>query len=183
VLFLGRMTPLKGGDLLVRAIARAQERLGRSLRLVMAGVGPSLDSWRTLARTCGIDAHFPGWVSGAVRDGLIRDAALLAVPSRWPEPFGLTGLEAAARGVPAVAFAVGGIAEWLHDGINGLLVRDVNAAALGDAVAAALGDAAHYETLRQGARRIAREFTLDRHLSTLERVLESAAMIRVAHAT
>ncbi|HET7617670.1 MAG TPA: glycosyltransferase family 4 protein [Vicinamibacterales bacterium] len=183
VLFLGRMTPLKGGDLLVRAVARAQDRLGRSLRLVMAGVGPSLESWRTLARTCGVDAQFPGWVSGAVRDRLIREAALLAVPSRWPEPFGLTGLEAAARGVPAVAFAVGGITEWLHDGINGILVPDVHATALGDAVVAALADAQRYETLRQGARRVAREFTLDRHLSHLERVLETAAMIPVAHGT
>jgi glycosyltransferase involved in cell wall biosynthesis len=183
VLFLGRMTPLKGGDLLVRAVARAQERLGRPLRLVMAGVGPSLGSWRALARTCGVDAQFPGWVTGAVRDALVRDAALLVVPSRWPEPFGLTGLEAAAHAVPAVAFAVGGIAEWLRNGINGILVRDVNATALGDGVAAALGDPLRYESLRRGALRIAREFTLDRHLSHLERVLESAALMPVAHAT
>ena len=101
VLFLGRMTPLKGGDLLIEAIAQASRRLGRALRLTLGGDGPERERWQTLARRLGIDARFPGWLDEAGRDAAIRRATLVAVPSVWPEPFGLTGLEAASMGVPA----------------------------------------------------------------------------------
>ena len=61
------------------------------------------------------------WLSEAAADALDR-ADLLLVPSLWPEPFGMVGVEAARRGVPSVAFAVGGIPEWLIDGATGTLV-------------------------------------------------------------
>ena len=46
---------------------------------------------------------------------------LLVVPSVWPEPFGSVGPAAAQHGIPAAAFAVGGIPQWLHEGVNGHL--------------------------------------------------------------
>ena len=48
-------------------------------------------------------------------------ADLLVVPSLWPEPFGLVGLEAARHRLPVAAFAVGGIPDWLRPGVNGYL--------------------------------------------------------------
>ena len=56
----------------------------------------------------------------AVR-ALLASAGLLVVPSLWPEPFGLVGFEAAAHGVPVAGFRVGGIPEWLIDGVTGHL--------------------------------------------------------------
>jgi glycosyltransferase involved in cell wall biosynthesis len=138
VLFLGRMTPLKGPDVLLRAIAtHAPDR-----RVTFAGDGPERLRLQQLAGSLGIRARFPGWVSGAARDALLRDAAVLAVPSVWPEPFGLVGLEAAAFGTPAVAFNTGGISEWLTDGVNGRLVAaSRGSAGLGETMAALLNDA------------------------------------------
>jgi glycosyltransferase involved in cell wall biosynthesis len=119
LLYMGRMTSLKGGDVLVRAAAIANRTLRTPLTLVMAGDGPEQERWQRIARESGVDARFPGWVTGPERTARLRDASVLAVPSLWPEPFGLVGLEAAVHGVPAVAFNVGGIAEWLRDGENG----------------------------------------------------------------
>ena len=51
----------------------------------------------------------------------MKNMDLLVVPSVWPEPFGLVGPEAAHHGVPSAAFAVGGIPEWLVDGVSGHL--------------------------------------------------------------
>src|SRR5438034_1221443 len=63
-----------------------------------------------------------GWVTGEERWRWLRTASLLAVPSTWPEPFGLVGLEAAALGVPTIAFDVGGVRDWLRPDENGFLV-------------------------------------------------------------
>lgn len=177
VLFLGRMTRLKGGDLLIRAVADASRRVGAPLRLVMAGDGPQRATWEALARRLGVAAEFPGWVEGPARASLLRSASLLAVPSVWPEPFGLTGLEAGALGVPALALDVGGIREWLRDGENGYLVpRGRNGArALAGALERAYRRPEELRALGRGAREVARRLSLARHLERLEEVLASAA--------
>ncbi len=55
---------------------------------------------------------------------LLADAAALVMPSVWPEPYGLSGLEAVAAGVPVAAFRTGAIPEWLHDGVGRLAPGD-----------------------------------------------------------
>jgi glycosyltransferase involved in cell wall biosynthesis len=176
VLFLGRMTDLKGGDLLIRAAGHAARHLGRSIPLVMAGDGPQRSAWERLASRERIDAVFPGWLDAAQRLAALSRAALLAVPSVWPEPFGLVGLEAASLGVPAVAFDTGGIRQWLHHQVSGLLVPPSGGhAALAVALTEVLEDRGLRERLSRGALSTAREMSVDAHLSGLERVLRSAA--------
>ena len=176
ILFLGRMTRLKGGDLLIRAVADAQGLLGRPLPLTMSGDGPQRAEWEALARELAVDAEFPGWVDAAARLRLIRRASLLAVPSVWPEPFGLVGLEAGSQGVPAVAFDVGGISEWLADGDNGRLVPGTppRAQALADVLMWAAGNADALAAMRPRALAAARRMSLDANVARLEQVLAGA---------
>ncbi len=175
ILFAGRMTRLKGGEVLVRAVAAACRTSSRRLRLLVAGDGPELIRLRALAERLAVDAEFTGWVSGEERLALFRRATIAAVPSLWPEPFGLAGLEAAAHGVPAVAFDVGGISQWLHDDENGRLVRDVgNSEAFGEAMAALIQSPSDLERLGRGALRVARELSIASHLDALERVFGRA---------
>jgi glycosyltransferase involved in cell wall biosynthesis len=181
VLFLGRMTNLKGGDLLLRAAARVRGIGGAGLTLTFAGDGPSRPAWEHLSESLGVHATFTGWVEGRAREALFRQASIVAVPSVWPEPFGLVGLEAGAYGVPAVAFDVGGVSEWLRDGINGWMVpAEGGERALGDALASIQRQAATLGSMRAGARRVAEELSLDRHVAILEDVLSRAAQRGVA---
>ena len=122
VLFAGRMTTLKGGDLLVDAVADASRRLGRSVPLIMAGDGPQRSAWAGQAALRGVNAEFTGWLDRAGLATVFHRASMVVIPSVWPEPFGLVGLEAGAMGLPAIAFDVGGIREWLRPGENGVLV-------------------------------------------------------------
>lgn len=169
VLFAGRMTDLKGPLVLMEAADIAGRQLGQPLDVVMAGDGPQRARLIDAARRWGVRASFPGWVTGEARTTVMRRASLVAVPSLWPEPFGLVGLEAAAHGVPAVAFDVGGISEWLHDGLNGRLVRERGSAtAFGRALAATLGDASTLRKLEQGALSVASRMTLEAHLQKLD---------------
>jgi glycosyltransferase involved in cell wall biosynthesis len=177
VLFLGRMTSLKGGDVLIRALAHTIRLLRTPVRVLFAGSGPAESSWRALAVQLGVPATFHGWVEGPDRLAILRSASLLAVPSLWPEPFGLVGLEAAAQGVPAVAFDTGGIGEWLQDGVNGRLVRETGSAtALGRTLADVLTGSGELARLGEGALRVASGLTLAAHLDVLERVIAGAAV-------
>ncbi len=176
VVFLGRLTPLKGPDVLVEAAAHASTRLARRVSVVLAGAGPQRERLETLAASSGIDARFAGWLAPRERDDLLRRASLIAVPSRWAEPFGLVGLEAGIFGTPAVAFDVGGISDWLTDGENGRLVAPgLSAAGLGAAIADILANHDLWRRLSAGARDAAARFSIDHHLRRLMPVLEHAA--------
>ncbi len=174
VLFLGRMTKLKGGDLLIRAVAEASRCLKSEVRLTMAGDGPQRAAWERLASRLKVKASFTGWVTGEEHARLFKESSLLAVPSIWPEPFGLVGLEAAGFGLPAIAFDVGGIREWLRDGVNGYLVKGHTPGwhALAEGLVKILGQPERLTALRQGACRAAREMSLGKHLDRLEEIFD-----------
>lgn len=178
VLMLGRLTELKGGRLLPGAVRAAAQRLGRDLSLVIAGGGPDLSHIQQAAGQAQVPLETTGWVGPEQRTALMRSADLLAVPSTWPEPFGLVGIEAGCVGLPAVGFAVGGIPDWLHPGVTGELApgNPPTAAGLVDAIIRALGNAAHWQHLRVGAWTAAHEYGIGRHVERLEQLLSQACV-------
>ena len=174
LLFLGRMVALKGGEQLLDALPLVVAGLGRSVRLTFAGDGPARASWARKAaalqsRSDRICVEFRGWLSGGDLATAAGEADLLVMPSLWPEPFGRSGLEVGRWGVPAVAFAVGGIPEWLIEGVNGHLAPGdpATAAGLADAIVRALADRSHYAQLCTGARARVLEYDLASHLIRL----------------
>jgi glycosyltransferase involved in cell wall biosynthesis len=175
VVFLGRLTHLKGLAHAVAALARASARLGRQLSLDVGGEGPELDRCRDLARHRSVEARFWGWVDDARREQLIREADAIIVPSLWPEPFGMVGLEAGCFGVPAVAYSVGGIPEWLDSGVSGELVASgaLDPDALGDALARALDSPSRHQTLREGAWRATARFSREAHAEKLRALFDA----------
>jgi glycosyltransferase involved in cell wall biosynthesis len=173
ILFVGRLTDLKGVHYLIDALPRAAGILGRELRLTIAGDGPDRPKLEHLARRLGVAADFRGWVQTAQKLELIRRSDLLAVPSLWPEPFALVGIEAASLGVPAVGYAVGGIPDWLLPNQTGELAPGDPPTAIGlaEAIARALASPDHYQSLCRVAWENAKRFTLREHLTQLEPIL------------
>jgi glycosyltransferase involved in cell wall biosynthesis len=182
VLMVGRLTALKGGSYLLGALRQASAALGQPLSLVVAGDGPDRPSLEAQARALGVRAQFAGWVEPSTRTRLMRESDVLAVPSVWPEPFGLVGIEAACVGLPAVAYAVGGIRDWLIPGESGELAPGdpPTPAGFAEALVRALASPAHLSRLGVGAWRVASRFTLDRHVCGLEAVLEGILRAQVA---
>lgn len=131
LLFAGQLIRGKGADLLLEALAR----LNVPWTLTLAGDGPERPRLEQQAQHLGLADRiaFTGWLQELRQ--LHQNADLLIVPSLWQEPFGLVGLEAAANGLPAIAFDIGGIPEWLHDGLNGILVPERDTEALAGAIA------------------------------------------------
>lgn len=176
VLFAGRMTALKGGDVAIRAVASASRLLDRPLTLVMAGEGPQRREWQALAASLGVRVEMTGWVDVENRASVYGRGKLLVVPSLWPEPFGLVGLDAASLGMPAVAFDVGGVREWLEDGVSGRLVHPAaGASGLARAISQLLAEPGELERTGRAALETARRMTVAAHVDTLEGVLQDAA--------
>jgi len=174
VLFLGRFTRIKGGLLLIEA-ARLLSN-DKPIELTFAGAGPDEAEWRAAAERAGVRATFQPWMEREQLTALRRDADLLAVPSVWPEPFGLVGIEAACQGLPSIALDVGGIRDWLIPGETGeLALSPPTAQGLADAIRRALGDPEYHLRLRVGAWRRSNRFSLERHLHELEPILARVA--------
>lgn len=182
LLYLGRLERLKGVNQLLDALPIVSGHLNLPLQLIIAGDGAERHTLEKQAarivRTHGAtDVQFVGWQHDAGRLRLFADADALVVPSIWPEPFGLVGLEAAAAGVPAVAFATGGIPEWLQDGENGCLApaRGASPALLAKAILRCVGSPAERRRLSDGARRTSAAWTLDRHVLCLNALFDLIA--------
>jgi len=142
VLFAGRLVRDKGLDSLVRALAH-----------IPKASRPKLDV-----------AGAPTRESSATVDA----ARVIAIPSLWPEPFGMMGIEAYARGRPVVAYAVGGIPEWIGDG--GIAVRRGDEAAFARAIADVL-DEDRWAQFATAARRRALHYTARGHADRLLAIL------------
>jgi len=176
VLLAGRLTREKGVRQLARAVEQAAAALGRQLVLRVAGAGPE-EAWLR-ARVPGRWSRIQllGWLAPAELQAQMREADVLAMPSVWPEPFGLSGIEAGGVGLPAVAYPVGGIPEWLEAGVGGELVEGAPASvgALAAALVKVLQGPERWQALREGAWRSAHRFSAQAHLEALEPLLQSA---------
>ncbi len=179
LLFAGRMERLKGGMILLDALPLASAALSRSLVLAFAGDGRARTEWTRRAKAItssypALRVEFTGWIDSTGLTTLFDSSDLLVVPSQWPEPFGLVGPEAGMRGLPAAAFATGGIPEWLTEGVNGALAHGElpTPTELADAIARCLRDPAQYALLRRGAVEIAQRFSPERHLKALLNVID-----------
>jgi D-inositol-3-phosphate glycosyltransferase len=128
LLFVGRIQPLKGADLAVRALAEVHDR-GAQLVVVGGPSGPDgvgeVEALHALVAELGLEqrVHFvPPQPHHALVD-YYRAADVCVVPSR-SESFGLVALEAAACGTPVVAADVGGLRLLVDDGVTGFLIGE-----------------------------------------------------------
>jgi glycosyltransferase involved in cell wall biosynthesis len=176
LLFVGRLTDMKGVDHLIHAIPTAARRLQRNLVLTVAGDGPDRARLEDLARRSEVRVEFMGWVDAERRLAVMRRAELLVVPSVWPEPFGMVVIEAGSVGLPSVGYAVGGIPDWLITGQSGELAPGdpPTVEGLSEAIVRALADPDHYARLCCGAWDKARSFTLQGHMEKLGAILLQA---------
>ena len=178
--FIGRMDPLKGGELLLEALGDVRSTLDLPVQVTFAGDGPERAKWERLAtavsRRARVSIRFTGWLPRPEIEQLLQATDLLVLPSVWPEPFGQVGAEAGAFGVPVAAFATGGIPDWLEDGVNGFMAPGdaPRAADLAEAIVRCLKDPQAYARLRVGARESARRYSLARHIPGLVSILEQA---------
>ncbi len=127
ILCVSQLIRGKGVDLLLRAL----RGLSCDFKATIVGTGNAESGLKQLSQEYGLadKVNFVGWVDNDSISNYYSRARVVVVPSRWPEPFGMIGLEAMRHARPVVAFAVGGIPDWLEHDVTGFLApeQDVSA--------------------------------------------------------
>ena len=164
VLFVGRLEPFKGPDLLVRALGEMRDV--SNVRLVLVGGSKEEGSAEWLERIAadvGVTAHMR-W-QPAIQQVDLPDfysaADICAVPS-YHESFGLAALEAMACGTPVVATDVGALSSLVLDGETGSLVPSHDPLDFARCLEELLDSPARRERMGRAAQARARAFTWGR---------------------
>ena len=151
LLCVGSISPTKGQDLLVEALAAvADEQWSCDLVGAVRRDPAHVDAVRRTIAHNGLDdrIHITGPLVGDALAAVFEAADLLVLPSRV-EAYGMVVTEALARGIPVLAAAAGGVPETVGD--SGLLVPPGDAAALATALRRWFGE----PDMRDGLRRAA----------------------------
>jgi glycosyltransferase involved in cell wall biosynthesis len=174
LLCVGRLIPIKGHVVLLRALAQACREVPE-LRLEIAGQGPLQPALQTLAAELGIaDAvRFLGFVS-PIQDAVER-ASIVVVPSLG-EGFGMVALEAMERARPVVAAEIGGLADLVRRGQTGLLVPPGEAEPLARALVDLARDPEQAARMGEEGRRRVLEFFREERCADRTEILYRAML-------
>ena len=115
ILFVGRLSPEKGVDVLIRAAAQIKD-----IPVHIVGTGPEEARLRALAtKLNATNVVFRGFQSGDALEHIYAQCRAIVVPSVWYEVAGIIVLEAYAAGKPAIVSQIGGLAEMIKAGETG----------------------------------------------------------------
>jgi glycosyltransferase involved in cell wall biosynthesis len=178
ILFVGRVTPLKGLRIAIEALALLRSEHNTRARLVVVGPEDRAHGaeMRSLAQRLEVGdlvlwrgQRTPEEVAQA-----LATAHVMIVPSDWEEPFPLVTIEGAFAGVPLVAADVGGISEGMHDEEHALLFPRGDSEAAAAAIARTLSEHASTRARVERARERAESFRAGPYLDEQERFVIEA---------
>jgi O-antigen biosynthesis protein len=174
---LASVEPRKGQDILVEAINALPEKIrdAASFKIVGRHLDPAFFE-KVKANAAGLaGVEFTGELNHSQSLELLAESDSLICPSR-DETMPITILEAMSLSKVVISADVGGIAEWVRDEMNGLLVERENPQALARAIERCVTDTQLAARLRAGARRtFETHFTLEKFARTFARLLMNAA--------
>lgn len=161
ILFLGRLIPRKGADLLIEALSSITSN---KMKLVLAGPEAEagyVANLRSRARQLGVENRvlFVGPLYGVDKKAALVDAWVFALPSRY-ENFGNTAAEAIACNTPAIVSDRCGIAPLLNQRAG--LVTMYDSKALARALTDLSENAALYDRLKSGCSEVADQLSWER---------------------
>lgn len=172
ILFVGRVFIEKGVEYLLRAV----RHVNQPFKLIVVGDGWDLQRCKSIASALGIskNVNFLGELKRNEIDKYYARCRMVVVPSIWPEPFGMTGLEGFSFEKPCIAFNVGGIPDWLEDSTTGYLVERGDVCALADRISLLLANKDEAERLGLKARKKVEDvFNIGRHTDRLIEIFRS----------
>ena len=171
LIYIGRLIPSKGVDLLLRAV----KMISKDYELYIIGEGTECEKLKALKESLDLNdrVEFTG-VQWNISEWLAK-ADLFIHPAVWNEGFGLAIVEAMSAGVPCIAFNRGAIPEIITDRKNGFLIENVDAEALAEGINRALDireyQAEKWQDIRNAAISRALFFDINNYIEQLHEYL------------
>ncbi len=166
LLFVGQLIRGKGVETILRACALIKH----PYQLTILGDGSDRARLEGLAKDFAVNVRFMGSVPSAVP--YLKETQLLLVPSHWDEPGCTVLFEAAAWSKPVAASAVGGIPQFIKDGVTGRLLPPDSAAAFADAISDAYQSPLRYAQMGHAHHQwIGERYTAQPYLDNLKELL------------
>jgi phosphatidylinositol alpha-mannosyltransferase len=173
VLYVGRLEPRKGVDVLVRAMAEVQ-RLHPGTRLIVAGDGSERNALAELTGKTGTDARFAGPIAEDELPAYFQAADIVCSPALGGESFGIVLLEAMAAGRAVVASRIEGYQALVEHRDCARLAPPGEAAPLADAISDLVADPLLRARLGAGGAAAAQEYDWSVIASRLTEIYERA---------
>ena len=174
ITYVGRLAQNKGHEQFIAALGLLPENVHG--QMVGNFTESSRESTMRMAADAGCDNRIElhSWSTHDEIMRLLDRTTALIFPSLWPETLGIVGLEAFSRGVPVVASRIGGVPEWLNDGVNGYMVEPGSAEQIAENVLKLISEPDRLASFGEAAlRTINEKFLPARHVLNLMNVYKS----------
>ena len=172
ILYVGRLSSIKGIDLLIRAFDKCRHE--NKLKLIIVGDGEQRQELETLTEELKLKGlvSFEGFSTDII--SYLKTADLFIYPSVCEEVFGISIVEAMAFGIPCIANRVGGVPELIVDGKNGFLTDEISSEGIRKAIlrAVKLIESDNIKKISMNARKTAESFVIKRCIDNIEAVLK-----------
>jgi glycosyltransferase involved in cell wall biosynthesis/MoaA/NifB/PqqE/SkfB family radical SAM enzyme len=182
IVYAGRLAEEKGVSHFIHML----KALKVNYKAFIIGDGPQKEECINLVNIMGLDniVQFTGFLSrNSIRE-YFEKSSVIVIPSVWPEPFCLVGIEAMACSRPVVAYGTGGISSWLSDNYNGFIAPRGDIRGLAHRVETLLKNKRLAEDMgRNGHKQFCKRFTKDKHISALLSVYESVILSKKSSKT
>lgn len=123
LIYFGRMLEDKGVDAAIQIALKVGIPLNIASSNVMANIAKDYFDTKVAPFIDGKKVSLDGFFKGKEKSDFIKKGKAFLFPLKWPEPFGLTMIEAMACGTPVIAYNRGSVSEIVRDGLTGFIIE------------------------------------------------------------
>lgn len=175
---IGRLSPVKGQDILLRAAKRLLRDFS-DIKVLLVGNGPDESRLRELSTTLGLEKNVIFADSFEDTTEVLPAIDIFVLPS-IEEGLGLSLIEAMAFGKLCIASRVGGIESLIEDGVTGMLFNTGDPDDLARAIKYMLSNRSKVEVFKDAARKkIINNFNIDKMASQIEKMYKEVLDYRL----
>lgn len=169
LIFLGRLTPDKGWNFTLKSLANLSSDILNKIAIIIAGDGALKDEIEASLKQLTPNVHLLGRIAPETVPRLLTNSDIFITNSE-KETRGLTVIEAAAAGIPAIAPRAGGVIDTIKDGETGFLYQPQNQADFLDKLNLLISNINLRQSMGIKAKELAQQWTWEQTINNLVKI-------------